>query len=417
MIALSRFFHPAGSSHADAQPPLLRFVILSVLLHTLAVVLFGDTGDRIARSGGVPWGSLDVTLQRKPYGRDAGADVAPAADSAAPVAAPRSVTQRAPDPSASQQAQPAATPFAGAQPPPGIAASPESPQHFEALPHLDSNATEEADKTYTPFATVLPDIERQPVLPGEQKAPEAQQPLESLPVPQLQKQLPPLIESMPPVLPVEPPAAAVEQPLLPQSVLKIDKPRVIPALPEIALPPQIEPAPAIERKSLEAPRAATLQTERISPAKIDDLPALPETRVREETLAAPAPADSTVQPGAQSETASPAALAPRSPQGLPGMVADSVKPRGATPPPEGGARPRIDLDSIRGRAREIASEGSGARRLLPFPMPPQPEYKSKEARAIEKALKPDCRTAYADMGLAAVAPLVWSAVTENGCKW
>jgi hypothetical protein len=88
-----------------------------------------------------------------------------------------------------------------------------------------------------------------------------------------------------------------------------------------------------------------------------------------------------------------------------------------SPASEPGSAPRIDLEAARRRAREIASEGSGPRRLLPFPMPPKEERKSKEAIAIEKALKPDCRTAYAELGLAAIVPLLGSAIGEGGCKW
>ena len=66
----------------------------------------------------------------------------------------------------------------------------------------------------------------------------------------------------------------------------------------------------------------------------------------------------------------------------------------------------------------MAREGSGQRALLPFPkLPPREERKSKEAIAIENALKPDCRTAYSDLGLLAVAPLVLNAFGEGTCKW
>jgi hypothetical protein len=38
--------------------------------------------------------------------------------------------------------------------------------------------------------------------------------------------------------------------------------------------------------------------------------------------------------------------------------------------------------------------------------------------AMEKALKPDCRTAYASMGLLAVPVLVASAIAADGsCRW
>jgi hypothetical protein len=104
---------------------------------------------------------------------------------------------------------------------------------------------------------------------------------------------------------------------------------------------------------------------------------------------------------------------------MPGAVEDPFKSRrDALPTPsEPGTGPRIDLEAARKRAREMAREGSGQRALLPFPMPPSEERKSKEAIAIENARKPDCRTAYSGMGLLAVAPLVLNAIGEGTCKW
>ena len=66
--------------------------------------------------------------------------------------------------------------------------------------------------------------------------------------------------------------------------------------------------------------------------------------------------------------------------------------------------------------REIAREGSGSTGVLPFPLP-VPEKKSKEATAMEKAIKPDCRTAYAGLGLLAVPALAAAAITGEGCRW
>jgi hypothetical protein len=46
------------------------------------------------------------------------------------------------------------------------------------------------------------------------------------------------------------------------------------------------------------------------------------------------------------------------------------------------------------------------------------ERRDKLAEDIAKAAKPDCRTAYAGMGLLAVVPLVASSVSSNGgCNW
>jgi hypothetical protein len=54
-----------------------------------------------------------------------------------------------------------------------------------------------------------------------------------------------------------------------------------------------------------------------------------------------------------------------------------------------------------------------------IPAPAPIDRKSKLAEAIDKAQKPDCRTAYADMGLLAVVPLVASTIADGngGCRW
>ena len=85
-------------------------------------------------------------------------------------------------------------------------------------------------------------------------------------------------------------------------------------------------------------------------------------------------------------------------------------------PARAGA-PRIDLDAARARAREVAREGSGNRALLPFPMPPAPERKTREQLAIEKAWKPDCKDAYKGLGLLAVVPLIANEIGEGSCRW
>jgi hypothetical protein len=87
----------------------------------------------------------------------------------------------------------------------------------------------------------------------------------------------------------------------------------------------------------------------------------------------------------------------------------------AAPPGESGAPP-IDMEAARQRAREIASEATSTRGILPA-LPPPPERLSKESHALEKAIKPDCRTAYAGMGLLAVPVLVASTIGDGGCRW
>ena len=88
----------------------------------------------------------------------------------------------------------------------------------------------------------------------------------------------------------------------------------------------------------------------------------------------------------------------------------------AAPADESDPVPRIDLEGARERAREVAS--SSYRGVAPvIPPPPPVERKSKLAEAIAKAAKPDCRDAYAGLGLLAVVPLAVATVGDGGCRW
>jgi hypothetical protein len=61
--------------------------------------------------------------------------------------------------------------------------------------------------------------------------------------------------------------------------------------------------------------------------------------------------------------------------------------------------------------------GTGSRGALNL-MPPPPERKSKLAQDIEKAAKPDCREAYAKMGVLGALPLAADALKKDpGCRW
>jgi hypothetical protein len=77
-------------------------------------------------------------------------------------------------------------------------------------------------------------------------------------------------------------------------------------------------------------------------------------------------------------------------------------------------KPQLDVDAMRKRAAQL---GVGNRAVLPFPMPADPERKTKEQIAIEKARKPDCRNAYAGLGLLAVVPLIANEFGEGNCRW
>lgn len=75
------------------------------------------------------------------------------------------------------------------------------------------------------------------------------------------------------------------------------------------------------------------------------------------------------------------------------------------------------MDALRKRAGDLTRQGTGNRAVLPFPMPPVDKPKSKMEQAIENARKPDCRTAYKELGLAAVVPLIANEFGEGHCRW
>jgi hypothetical protein len=81
------------------------------------------------------------------------------------------------------------------------------------------------------------------------------------------------------------------------------------------------------------------------------------------------------------------------------------------------ASPRLNLDALRNRVREIAREGSGNSVFaFPLPLPDEPK-KSKLSKAIEDARKPDCRTAYQGLGLLAAVPLIANQFGDGSCRW
>src|SRR5205809_948686 len=335
---------PAFRSFAIDQPTLLQFVLLSMLLHVLLIVLFGNPTGGARRNEGGP-GPLDVTLRR----------LSPEAGPSFKLAPGTAPAQRAP---------------------------------LQAPRRLERSAPEEIDQRVTPPAAAPAKIER--VAP-----------------PQSERQLAPPVVVPNRALPAAP-AAAIERVAPPQIEREVAPPvelpqRAVPAAPaaviERVAPPQIERevAPPVE----------------LPPRALPAAPAAPLDRAAAPPVERVAPAVAPARPQAL-----PAAPVPPSRFGAPDADEEIFKPRrdvGATP----SEAPRIDLDAARKKAaREIAREGSGSRGVFTVPSPPLPEKKSKEAMAMEKAIKPDCRTAYANMGLLAVPVLVASAIAADGsCRW
>ncbi|HEV8551808.1 MAG TPA: hypothetical protein VGR65_00255 [Casimicrobiaceae bacterium] len=428
---------PASRSVAVDPPTLLQFVVLSMLLHVLLIVLFGNPVGGSARRSDGSWGPLDVTLRRLSPEPGSAFKLAPGAETSAPGvslrrrsagAADMNRLQRVPEPAdASQPAQQAA-------PTAEEAATPAQPAPGEALPRLNRTAPEELDKPLTPSVVSPAKIER--IAPAS-----------------IERELAPRLELPPRAVPMAP-AAPLERVAPPQIERDVAPPvelppRAVPMAPAAPLervaPPQIERdvAPPVELPPRAVPMAPAAPLERVAPARIErelapavEVPAARRAPAEADTQpprAAPAPA--AVPRSLPGETAPPAEraappVAPARPQaqpvaplpasrfGTPNADEEIFKPRRdvGTSPSEA---PRIDLDAARKKAaREVVREGSGSRGVFTIPSPPPPEKKTKEAMAMEKALKPDCRTAYASMGLLAVPVLVASAIAADGsCRW
>lgn len=88
----------------------------------------------------------------------------------------------------------------------------------------------------------------------------------------------------------------------------------------------------------------------------------------------------------------------------------------ATPASLPASAPRLNLELVRPRGGEL-SRGPAPGLLRVLPRPPDAPAKTKLAEELEKAGKPDCRTAYSGMGLAGAVPLVRDALTGDGCRW
>ncbi|MEP7182774.1 MAG: hypothetical protein ABI886_11345, partial [Betaproteobacteria bacterium] len=88
----------------------------------------------------------------------------------------------------------------------------------------------------------------------------------------------------------------------------------------------------------------------------------------------------------------------------------------AAPGTAPGAAPRLDLAATRSLAREInrAPPSRGKPLIL---LPPPAERESRLGRAIADAAQPDCRVAFAGLGLLAIPILLMEAVTDTGCRW
>jgi hypothetical protein len=168
-------------------------------------------------------------------------------------------------------------------------------------------------------------------------------------------------------------------------------------LPTQPLPPVELPSPrAIERELPQAPdlpAAAPLPTQplpRVERAPVRPLDAAPSL------LPAPAPPR-----GSGDGEPAPKLFAP-----------PLIEP---APPPRDAAG--FDFE----RAREVAREfNRGGGRLAGRTVdlePPAGERVTPLGRAIQNAAQPDCREAYAALGLLGLIPLIADTVLDRGCRW
>lgn len=455
-FTLSRF-----SVFTVERPSLDQFVLLSLMLHVLVIVLFGDAAGGGARRGEKLWGALTVTvrsllpepgvalkLDRASTTLQWPATV-PQPAPTLPGIAPEKLDRRASE--ATQQASPVEETAPPAQAPsfempPLISKDVEKPVTEFVVPKPS------ADRAYTPPTAQAP--REAPATPPPVIAP-AVIPPPVFVAPAAEPIAPIKVEraSVAPLLPINPaelkpreelvaPPTPAPEPLPPRMEREIVKPIIsAPApRPRDVVPPVVQPAAPAPSAPVTPIAPAVLpkpERENVQPVAV---PA--EAKPREIPAAAPpAPpalseppqrAEAPKTPKVEREIVTPVAppvAIKTAPPGATNADNDILKARGEaaralidTPglaaPPAPGKAPGIDLDAVRRRARELGSDGTGPRTVFPFPVAPPPKPKSKEQQAFDKALKKsDCRDAYADMGLAAIVPLALDAVREGGCKW
>ncbi|QJR13791.1 hypothetical protein [Usitatibacter palustris] len=392
--------------------PLTKFIVLSMLLHTLAVMLFGAPTSGSSQ-GRALWGTLQVALRSVP-----------------PEPGPElKLDRKLPD-------------WSTPAPPPTPAAAPEKPE-IAIPPMLDRIITPERELR-PPFQVPPPNYPEPAPVPEVAPAP-APAPPERVPAPKIE--IPPPRVEVPPVpapaIPrVAPVAPAVERslrelpPLAAPTVAAPVIPRVAPVAPSVE--PSLRELPPIPATTVAAPKLDALPVVPLpalrSPVEVPAIPLEPVAPIAvpqaAERLPSPAAAPSLKELPAVERAAPhlpdlPASLqreAPIRTEPFPAPVPappsqDSSRFRTAPPPSDDPTARALDLDSMRKRAAQITREGSGRKPALPFPLPPVPDKKNALELAIENARKPDCRTAYQGLLFLAAIPLIMNEFGEGNCRW
>ncbi len=370
------------------KPPLWEFVLLSMLLHATAILLFGAPSGG-SREGRAMWGALQVVLQGAPV------DAGPSLRMDRGISAEKPTPARK-APRVERLLAPIESPAADLMP--------KETAPVVIPPLLDRIVTPDRTPELTPFRMPPPTpVQEAPVPVAPAPSPPQAPAVEKRPAPRVERAIaePPPVPAPVVVQPVPVPVPLPERVITtPAEISPVASP-VIPALPD---------TPIVERPPLE-------------------VPALPveATTAREAPLAVPSTPMPVPQPTPQREAPTRIERAPL-PREEPALQPAPFRPSGPSiDSPVNRARepgtkydptaPTLDLEAMRQRAGEMARAGTGNRAVLPFPMPPVPPKKSKMETAIENARKPDCRTAYANLGLAAVVPLIANEFGEGTCKW
>jgi hypothetical protein len=413
------------------RPSMKKFVVLSILLHIWAVALLGDAVGTAVQ--GAKWGSTFMASLRQ------GSAALPTTSPTTPLQTKKTVAATKP-PSSPQpteetnQTNPApknnAVPI-NIEPIPVIAVETDKPTQDFVIPTLAVAPldTPTPATTSTTFAAVPllvprsiapvsessavlyvpPIIERATI-----KLADTEAVIPTLAVPTLAT--PP--QASREFLTYTPPAPAPTPTTVQVPVATVTPPLVVPPVtPPVLSPPPLPAITPIEKLAVPQVSASEFMP------KVETLsPSPSQTNVKAESInappmATPAPTVSSVQGNDKNSVADKGAatVRPTNADGASSLLpVIPVVPIAPPLPPT--AAPKLDLDSLRQRARSIDSES--ARTLLPFPTVAKPADKRNIEKIFDKALKrPDCKDEYANMGLAAVVPLVRDAIKGDGCKW
>lgn len=129
-----------------------------------------------------------------------------------------------------------------------------------------------------------------------------------------------------------------------------------------------------------------------------------------------APAPAAANAGTAATPAEPAATIAREPAATSGAVDAAPAEPAAADAGTGESAPHLDMKAARATARLIEKHRKDGLVAHAKPDPPLQRDERLE-RAIERARRPDCKSAYSSLGLLAVIPLAKDAVTGTGCKW